>query len=413
MTDSETHIKKSADQSGWIDLSGLQTTNFGPNWNKKSPETTKPKARKKDRIPFEKKEEEAHFEPTVAVAFHPEEASFQALVKILRKNALTYELFDIARLFLIKPERFIITIQSNTPDAPIYCTVPCNLPFDTEREAINYVLKHYLETFFRTEEKVVPPPKGTFQLVSRCGITGELLGPPNYHRYNELLQAHYTTLASKISFEKFISKIETVRDPEAVNAWLQKVTKSTRYFPHKRQKGEPEYYDGLEAASHFLLSKYKTQVLKKTTSLKIPGKHLSTLPPGPIRRSIEYTLKQQLHFPLETASHLRNRLLRLHFNLYRKEGKGVICAVKRKFRTCDTVFSPSIQNLFNFIEKNPCIRISSLTHDYLSTKKNSPDEEKTQIMIDLHWLVSEGYVTKYADGSLFVPPPIVPPKQQK
>ncbi len=28
-------------------------------------------------------------------------------------------------------------------------------------------------------------------MINKCGVTGELLGPPNYHRYNQMVQQHY------------------------------------------------------------------------------------------------------------------------------------------------------------------------------------------------------------------------------
>src|SRR5690606_1026288 len=68
-----------------------------------------------------------------------------------------------------------------------------------------------------------------FQVINKCGVTGELLGPPNYHRYNQIVQQHFDTKISRMPFEAFRARIESVRDPEAVAQWLEKMKKVTRY----------------------------------------------------------------------------------------------------------------------------------------------------------------------------------------
>jgi hypothetical protein len=36
----------------------------------------------------------------------------------------------------------------------------------------------------------------------------------------------------------------------------------------------------------------------------------------------------------------------------------------------------------------------------------------TQLMLDLKWLITEGYVTEYGEGHLFAPPPMPEPKSK-
>src|SRR5690606_10645406 len=83
--------------------------------------------------------------------------------------------------------------------------------------------------FFDTAEVEVDAPKGNFQVVNKCGVTGELLGPPNYHRYNQIVQQHFDAKIQRMPLETFRSRIESVRDPEAVAQWLEKMKKVTRY----------------------------------------------------------------------------------------------------------------------------------------------------------------------------------------
>src|SRR5258708_13912504 len=86
-----------------------------------------------------------------------------------------------------------------------------------------------MDKCFEPTEVEVEPPKGNFLVINKCGVTGELLGPPNFHRYSQIVQQHHATKLPRMAFEAFRSRIETIRDPEIVNQWLAKMKKATRY----------------------------------------------------------------------------------------------------------------------------------------------------------------------------------------
>jgi hypothetical protein len=178
--------------------------------------------------------------PFFNVAFYPEDTSFAALAKTIRASCRTLELFDIARTILAKNDRFVAVVQrkpaaatdATTPvakSAPFYLSVPDGLPFETEEAVVSHVLSKHLDKFFDLADVEIDPPKGNFQVINRCTITGELLGPPNYHRYSQIIQQHHAAKVARMPFEKFRERIESVRDPELINQWLEKMKKATRY----------------------------------------------------------------------------------------------------------------------------------------------------------------------------------------
>lgn len=345
------------------------------------------------------------FQPVVDVSFYPEDLPFKALCHAMRTNCRTYELFELARLILEKPERFVATVKPlERDDAPIkefFVSVPDNIPFETEDEAVAHVMANNLETFFEVKEVEVDPPKGNFAVVSKCGITGELIGPPNYHRYQALLQAHHSAKVSNVSFERFQSRLESVRDEEAIAAWTASMSKQTHYLTRVSDKEEAEAFDNRESAKYFLLTKRRDKVVRASNQIRVSGQMLENLPQGALRRSIESVLDYQRRFPLETANNLRGRLRRLKFTIYKKGSKGVsfVCAVKRRFRDPSKRFSDSIQKLITFIEDNPEVKVSELPGKFLGIKKpesriddaaesapeiESVDKEKAAAIVEAH-----------------------------
>jgi hypothetical protein len=371
--------------------------------------------------------------PYFNASFFPEDVSFNALVKMIRSSARTIELFEIARTVLGKPDRFVVVVSrkprpAGAPEAapqPIHIAVPDGVPFESEDAAISYVFSAHLDKFFDKAEVEVDPPKGNYLVINKCGITGELLGPPNYHRYNQLIQQHHAAKVARMSFEAFKSRIETVRDPEVVNQWLEKMRKVIRYTskaPVAEGQTAPAFDTPDEARAH-LVSTARDTVTKPVDNARFHGKVLDTMPRGEILMAIEGAYERQLRFPLDTANQLRGRLRREHFTIFKKGSKGVsyVCAVKRKFRVPGQVFGESIGSLISFIEQNPLVKAGELAAKMLGISAPpegssvTPEQREKMIRLqgDLIWLVREGYVTEFIDGGLYAPPAMVEARKKE
>ncbi len=172
--------------------------------------------------------------PFFNVTFYPEDTSFNALAKTIRSSCRTIELFEIARTVIDKLDRFVVVLARKPASAdakpePVAISVPDGLPFESEEAAVAHVLSQHLDKFFDRSDVEIEPPKGNFLVINRCTITSELLGPPNYHRYNQMVQQHYAAKIRGMSLEAYRNRIETIRDPAVVAQWLEKMKKATRY----------------------------------------------------------------------------------------------------------------------------------------------------------------------------------------
>jgi hypothetical protein len=358
------------------------------------------------------------FQPIVQVALYPEDGPFKLLGNAIKNSGRTYELFEIARLILEKAERFVVVVHPLPEAQPqsIFISLPDNMPFESEEAALNHVFTANLANFFDIEEVEVDPPKGNFIMVNRCGVTGELLAPPNYHKYQQILQAHYTAHCSNMSYDRFLSRIEGVHEKEAIDQWVEKMKKQTRYKLKEAIEGSPSDFDTLESARFALVLHSKDKLVRVVPNARFEGRSVDQMPTGPIRKSIETIVEQQRRFPLDTANNLRGRLRRMGFSVYKKGSKGIsyVCAIRRNFRKVGEVFSESIQQLIEFIEAHPGFPASDLPKEYLGAQIPAEGEAAMQpqdlerlkqLRTDLRWLITSGYVTEYSNGKLFSPPP--------
>ena len=401
--------------------------------------------------PFDKKIRKEPFVFSMEVLFYPEDAPFNKLSDIIKASKRTYQLFDIAEIILEKPERFVV-LAKNLPDAegnvkPLYCAQPLNIPFEDEASAKASAVELKLDELFATEEIDAEPPKGEFQVVNKCSITGDLLGAPNWHKYGEYVREYHNRKFPKMPFEKFTSSIESVRDEEQIAAWLEQMKKKTVFKLKTPQEGAPEMVESREAACAYIVQKFGEELVKTYEQVRMRGENIAKMPFGKIRRNIEEACRKQKKFPIVTANNLRGRLRRSGFAVYKRGSKGFafVSVIKRKFILEGETLSDVPQKIFDFITANPAVKAVELPYKYLGleTPKSEPkaktlaqehsdgaetldsqkpvetaelsDETKAQlssVWSELAWLVSEGYVVEYADGTLQANPYLPKPKDK-
>ena len=371
----------------------------------------------RDQLPYESR--------ILEVAFYPEEHGFNALVKAMRNSCRTYELFEIARLILEKLERSVVVFRrlpdetGNRPQLAV--SIPDGLPFETEDEAIQHVLAHHMGVFFEVGEVETEAPKGNFQIVHRCPVTKELLGPPNYHRYAAIVEQHHAAHVSHLPLERYKGSLISSREPEDIQAWLEKMKKTVRYSSKADLAEEAGVFDSPEEARTFLLRVARAKMVKAGESTRIDAKEVQKYPETEAARAMEGALERQRRFPLDTANALRGRLRRENFHIFKRGSKGITfaCSVRRKYRIPGQTFSDSVEELIGYLEANPLTPIGALPERFLGIPIHGnaaagqegtevlPDEKKEtlkKMAMDLRWLVTEGYVAEFSDGRLLAAP---------
>jgi hypothetical protein len=209
-------------------------------------------------------------------------------------------------------------------------------------------------------------------------------------------------------FERFLSKIETTKENEDIQNWLQQMSRSITYIPKNIDETvtDLEPLHSLENVKNYLLKYYRDRILREVVTIRVAGINCENILSTSIARTIQFFLQRQRHFPLETANNLRNRFRRVGFCIYRRGKNSItyVCAVKRKFRTDADVFEPKTQALIAFLEPFEKIDLMTVKKNYIELN-NLPEMEVLGI---LNWLIREGYIVAYENGTLFLTPKLLP-----
>src|SRR3954462_2988335 len=115
------------------------------------------------------------------------------------------------------------------PVQPLFLCAIDDSVWLSEAEAVSHVLEKHFATFYQMEKTPTDPPKGTYTFVAQCGMSGVILGPPNYHDYQNQLRKLHAERFSRMPFEAFKARVKIVKDEAVVKKWIEDQSFKTEY----------------------------------------------------------------------------------------------------------------------------------------------------------------------------------------
>lgn len=401
-------------------LQQLQALSMGPSWTEKTYDTGSDtnKFVKTEKVFSQSKDPQSHqkviarCKEQVDVSFRPDFFAMNALIQTLKKSCITYQFSSVVRLFLEKSNRFEVVITANKGHY-VFCVGASKLPFLTLESAQDYLVEKYWDDIFESQVEYLDPPKGVFTSVNFCGMTNVLLGPPNYHLYNDILQEYYeANLKGRCSYEEFLGSIRNVRDEAVVNQWIEQMMCNYCYY----LKSDPSVrFENRNLAKSYLLQHLpETESIVKLSQLVFPYSQVQCIVDKDLCLLLEHEGKIEQHNPARLSNFCRARFHHMGLHIYRR-GRGLktivyVCSIKRNVRDEFTHFAPDLIPIINCIDAHPCMSLECLMKIYFQDyQKLLGDEKKDQQQIErfkqnLILLVRQGYVTQYEDGTLYISP---------
>lgn len=341
--------------------------------------------------------------PNVDVQFVPNEAVLTALIETVRQSGRAFALFDLAKLVLNKPERHNVKFAHK--DGSLYCALLTGGVFVAQEEAIRHTLRQGVDKVFTRQDKPIDPPKGNFQFVNRCGLTGEWLGPPNYHEYQARLVRHHQQRLAHMPFERFKSSVETVHDPEAVKAWVESKSKITEYTC--LLDTEPKVFTDRGELEKHVRQTHLDKIVTAVPHVELTGVMSRQLEDRRLLELVRNAWEGECRFPIRTVNELRPHLVKAGLHFF-KHKKGVTYITPIKLNRFDSIthLTEHVQKIVTYLRAH-----EGATRKKLAEHLAPVDE--TILAADLHWLIHDGYVVEFHDGRLWAlddrpPKPVTP-----
>jgi len=371
------------------------------------------------------------------VTLIPEAKGVESLARQVRLTGRAYPVFEIAQLILRKPERYEVrfeTVKKGEQVAqPLWL---CNLD-DTiwlsESEAVTHVIQRHFGTFYQTEKTPTNPPKGTYTFVAQCGLSGTILGPPNFHDYQAKLLRLHASRFSRMPFEVYKAKVRIVRDEATVKKWIEDQSYKTEFVT--LNVPEPIRLASAEEVEKHFREVHLANIIQSVDRWSLLGPAAQNLPALPLRQLVRRTWEEQRRFPLKVVGILSQQLAS-HGLQFFKVNKTVTHVAVARPHFLDVVLTPvsdGIRRIVEFIDgRAGCTRrqllealapapsapvvppppVEAQPSAESAPAENAPPRapvadapppptpEQTAVTADLHWLIHQGHVIEFANGRL-------------
>jgi hypothetical protein len=363
--------------------------------------------------------------PPISAALVPDERGVESLARQIKMTGRAFPLFDIAHLIIQKPERYSMrfAVRKNAEGQvaqPLFLCALDDTLWLSEDEAVAHVLARHFATFYQAERTATEPPKGVYTFVAQCGLSGAILGPPNHHDYQNQLRKLHAERFARMPFDFYKARIKIVRDEAVVKQWVEEQSWKTEYIC--LNVPEPlKVANRTDVETHFRAT-HKDTIIKSVESQIVSGVACRSLRGG-LGRIVQDLLAEQRRFPMQIATSLSQAFAHHGLQFFKVNKTVTHVAVARpSFLDLETTpVSEGVKRIVDFINATPkCSRrklIDALAPSpapapipvaptegaasaTVAPAAPEPTPEQTAMISDLHWLVHQGHVIEFANGTL-------------
>src|SRR5438132_7833589 len=342
--------------------------------------------------------------PPIAVKFLPRLSAFENVVAQIKSGSVAYSLFALARLFLAKATRH--DVQLTAPhESPLF-QLGENGDVSVDRQFLERNAFRFGQAdFYKVDITETEPIKGNFTNVARCRLSGTLLGPTNHHDYQRRLRNLYEQRFNRrMSIADNRRQIQIETDSDEIEKWKEDARKVTT-FSTLREETPTTFSSAAETERHFQQN-YLPGLVRSVSELTIDGPASRHLQDRVLNRPIENEWTRETRSPSPMMQELaaRFREAGLHVFRHRRGMLFVSSIYPRPFKHDESGVSPQVRAILESVGTSPRIGRKELA-DKLIAGLTADEAERVKMALasDLRWLINEGYVIEFNDGSLDLP----------
>ena len=326
----------------------------------------------------------------VDVKILPETKALGTIIRKLQQDFHAYKLKDLAYFFLDNPSSVLLKItpreEAKTGAEKMFrqCKA-CGFASTNEDDVVQHILTAHIGDYYEIKEIDCEPPKGNFNCVAKCGLSGVLLGPPNIHEFNGVVREMIRTRYPNMTEEQYRSHIEMVRDADAIEEWRKTAVKKTVFVAKGAGEDAPQLTR--EQAEAEFRRNIMPAMLEATKNLMITAEMALKSPVKPLVWAVRDALEAERRAPYNMCFALRGAFHHRKLHFFRaNDARGPEFVTSADLKEFDAAHAiPELAKVATFIAEHPCSPRVDIVTD--------PEIEK-----HLVWLVSTGHVVAFTNG---------------
>ena len=388
-----------------VDLSQLSDLDFAPNWDnkyiagEKQKDRFKPKRQEHQREFKRKKKEipkryDSPFANKFKITVNPDQLILDTLKRGIRKSGISYSLEEINSAIIDKKNRLQITIEHLKEQETFFITTFDNSVFYTKSNAINHIVEKGLKHVVDITETIGENPSGNFKNILKCPETEMLLPPKSFHDFEAIIKTHLIEKKIRLNYNNYINKLIIVEDEITINEW--KITPLKKLiFAAKVLNGNKRIFNSIEAVQGYITSTKTDQFIKTNKVIKIKGDSIDKFEKD-LAGFISDFLKNSYQWKKDLFFNTLINFKKSGFYIFKYGPKNYLFAAGQKPKTIEIAkISENCVKIVKYIQETEPIKIISIL-----SQSGEMKLEKNQILVELKWLVKEGYVKEFSDGTI-------------
>lgn len=372
----------------------------------------------------------------VDIAFLPDRERLMLVVRDIQASGRAFPLMDIASRFLEHEDSHFLKLELPKPKAEgevrktFFQCRECKRVFTTRANAEAHILAAHLDVFFATEEVEVEPPSGAFSSVARCGFSGELLGPPNFHAYNERINELWSTRFSHIPKADYLARIETVRDDALLEQWKQSMTRKTVYrlklapapapaadapaadAPAEAAAPAPEAAPAVPAlgdpmdkaaAQDWMRAKQLAGMIRESPRCMVPGTQARHWDDPTLRASVDSARYREKQFAFSLSLALRPAFRHLRLHLFKINARETYVSAIQPVAFDEAGATDLDKEIVAFLRAVETSYTRKTLLEGMRPGVAPESDEASEVLRHLQDLLAHGVIVELHTGTLFLP----------
>lgn len=178
--------------------------------------------------------------PGLRVELRPADSVLVIFEQEVRKHKRAVSAMELAKVVMAEKNRYdIVLMKQDGGPSMIVSKKGDGACWLERREALDYLFSApWFSEYYEAVQEEVEPPKGTFTAIAKCGFSGQLIGPVNWHGYQMALQTLHRSRFSNMSFEHYRDRVVLEKTQEAVDAWMAQASRKTVWKPLREGAGD-------------------------------------------------------------------------------------------------------------------------------------------------------------------------------
>lgn len=309
--------------------------------------------------------------PGIRVEIRPVDAGLASVAEKIHKHKRCFSLFDLAKFFMGARDRYEIWYIKEENGPEVFFNKKTPAIWLTEQEAISSLWgTPVISELYEETIQEVEAPKGQFSAIGRCGFSETLIGPVNWHGYQQAIARIHAERFSNMTIDRYRSRIVVDKTEEAVAQWMEAATKKSVWKP-KREGADELVFENRKELEEDFITNHFNEIFEKTGKCHvlgdIQGRNLSQ---GLFAHLLKLAETARRH-PAQIIPNICHGLARHHLPIFKWNGGHHTGPSRPHSLPTDTKLATRPAAIVEWIQQNPGTAI-----DVMINKLIAQAEEK-------------------------------------